>query len=100
MPIFPDIALRSLEKKEISVRSYQVEFESLVFLQKSEAVASAAQIVKDIPWLTDSCAPRHIVLLPPSFLVRPDPTADRDFPYIQTQTELWQETEVILHESV
>jgi len=30
----------------------------------------------------------------------PDRTADRDSPYIQTQRELWQETEVILHKSV
>jgi hypothetical protein len=40
------------------------------------------------------------VLLPPAFLVPPDRTADRDFPYIQTQRELWQETEVILHKIV
>jgi len=40
------------------------------------------------------------VLLPQALLVRPDRTADRDFPYIQTQRELWQETEVILHKSV
>jgi len=36
----------------------------------------------------------------PAAAIYPDRAAVRDSPYIQTQRELWQETEIILHKSV